>query len=110
MPKNYAQILKTVMTKIKPSKQDERAVIGLSRRALSLANGMARKYKGRAILAGSITRNTWLPDKKEFDGFVLFPEKMTKKQLEENGLRLGRAVIAKLKGQSRVEYAEHPYH
>lgn len=109
MAKNYAAVLKAASAKIKPSSEDQRALLSLSKRVLSMANGMARKYGGQAILAGSITRNTWLPDKREFDVFVLFPEKMTKKQLEENGLRIGKAVIGKLKGEAKVDYAEHPY-
>lgn len=74
-----------------------------------MANGMSRKYKGKAILAGSLTRDTWLPDKLEFDVFVCFPEKMKDKQMEQTGLRIGTAIARKLKAEAKVEYAEHPY-
>ena len=109
MPKKYDKILKSVLKKIKPSKEQEKRLKKISSKVLRLVNSTAKKYKAKAILAGSLTRNTWLPDKNEFDVFLLFPEKMKKKRLEELGLKIGRVVIRKLKGSYKVEYAEHPY-
>ncbi len=98
-----------VLRQIKPSSDQRRKIKAVSHKVLSLANRMARKYKGKAILAGSLTRDTWLPDKLEFDVFVCFPEKMKESQMEKAGLGIGAAIARKLKAESKVEYAEHPY-
>jgi tRNA nucleotidyltransferase (CCA-adding enzyme) len=50
-----------------------------------------------------------LPDKKEFDVFILFPTSLTEKRMEELGLQLGKEIISQLKGKYKIEYAEHPY-
>jgi tRNA nucleotidyltransferase (CCA-adding enzyme) len=81
----------------------------LAKKALGITKKEAKKYKAKAILAGSITRDTWLPDKMEFDVFVLFSPKLEEKKMEELGLKIGKDVISKLKGSYTIEYAEHPY-
>ncbi len=104
-----AQAQKAVLSQIRPNKDQKRKIASLSRKALSLATKFARKYKGKAMLAGSVTRGTWLPDKMEFDVFVLFPEKMSEKQMERAGLEIGRKVIEALRGKHELSYAQHPY-
>lgn len=103
------QILKNVLKKIKPTKKEEIKIKSLSERALKVANDEAAKYKAKAIMAGSLTRNTWLPNKNEIDIFVMFPKDLPAKKLEELGLKTGKAIIERLKGKWRVEYAQHPY-
>lgn len=104
-----AKVLKDVLSQIRPKSDQKRKIDGLSRKSLSLANKFARRYKAKAMLAGSITRGTWLPDKMEFDIFVLFPERLTEKQLERAGLEVGKKVIEALKGKWQLSYAQHPY-
>lgn len=107
--KNYQKVLNVVLEKIKPSKEEENKLKTISKSALKITKKEAKKYKAKAMLAGSITRDTWLPGKMEFDVFVLFPIKLPEKVLEDFGLRVGKNVIEKLKGKHRVEYAQHPY-
>ena len=109
MGKNYKKVLANVIKKIKPTKDQEKKLKLLSKKALSIVNKLCRKYKAKAMLAGSITRDTWLPDKLEFDVFVLFPESMKKEKLEKVGLEIGKSAIKRLKGTFSIEYAEHPY-
>lgn len=108
MPK-YAKILRSVLRKIKPSRKLTAELQALAKKTLRLTNRLAKKYKAKAILAGSLTRDTWLPDKKEFDVFILFPEKMKRTRLEKLGLRIGKSVMRSLNGKYKIEYAEHPY-
>ena len=103
------KVQKDVLKQIKPNKDQIKQISSLSKKALSLAAKFGNKYKAKAMLAGSITRGTWLPDKMEFDVFVLFPEKMTTSQLEKAGLDVGKKVIAALKGKHKIAYAQHPY-
>lgn len=104
-----AQAQKDVLSQIRPNKDQKRKISAVARRTLALAGKFARKYRGKAMLAGSITRDTWLPDKMEFDVFVLFPEKMNDKQMERAGLEIGKKVIESLKGKWELTYAQHPY-
>jgi tRNA nucleotidyltransferase (CCA-adding enzyme) len=103
------KVSKDVLRQIRPNKAQKSLISRLSRKTLLLVQKAAKKYKASAMLAGSVTRGTWLPDKLEFDVFILFPEKMKEKQMEQAGLGIGKAVIAKLKGRHEISYAEHPY-
>lgn len=106
---NYEKVLKTVLKKIKPKPTEENKLNKLAKKTLEITQEIARKYQAKAILAGSLTRSTWLPGKREFDIFILFNPNLPEEKLEENGLAIGKEVIKQLKGKSSVEYAQHPY-
>lgn len=105
----YRKILKEVLEKIKPKQEEEKRLKSLAEHILKVTQEEAKKYNAKAMLAGSITRDTWLPEKMEFDVFVLFPPNLKEKELEKFGLELGKNVIEKMKGEYTVEYAQHPY-
>jgi len=109
MFKNYKKVLKRVLEEIKPSSQEKKRLEELSSKALEITNKESKKFNANAIIAGSLTRDTWLPDKNEFDIFIIFPKTISEKRLEELGLKLGKSVIKKLRGEWRIEYAQHPY-
>jgi tRNA nucleotidyltransferase (CCA-adding enzyme) len=109
MQKNYQKVLKEILKQIKPKPEEKKKLIGLAKKALALANKEAKKFKAKAILAGSLTRDTWLPSKTEFEVFVLFPTNLSKEKLEDVGLKFGKEIVNKLRGKYRIEYAEHPY-
>jgi tRNA nucleotidyltransferase (CCA-adding enzyme) len=109
MVKNYQKILNDVLKQIKPKPEERKKLEALAKKTLEVTSKEAKKYKSKAILAGSITRDTWLPDKKEFDVFVLFSTKLTEEKMEKLGLELGKKVISQLKGKYTIDYAEHPY-
>ena len=106
---NYEKVLKQVLKKIKPKLSEERKLTNLARKTLEITQEVSRKYNAKAILAGSLTRSTWLPGKREFDIFVVFLESLPENKLEEYGLLIGKEVIKQLKGKYTVEYAQHPY-
>ncbi len=107
--KKVRTILKEVLKEIKPTVEERRELNELSGQILEVTNKEARKYRGAAIIAGSLTRNTWLPAKNEFDVFIIFPTDITEEQLEEYGLKIGKSVIEKMHGVWKIEYAQHPY-
>lgn len=108
MPKNCQKVLKDVLKQIVPKKEEKKKIASLTEKALKIAKEEAKKFNAKPILAGSTTRDTWLPGKKEFDVFILFPS-IPEKKLEEIGLKLGKKIITKLKGSYKIEYAQHPY-
>jgi len=110
MPKASMEIiLKKALKKIVPKPAERKRLEKLAARALELANKEALKQGAYAIIAGSLTRNTWLPGKMEFDLFILFKPSVTREKLEKFGLQIGKDVIRRLGGRATVEYAEHPY-
>ncbi len=106
---DYRKTLLKVSKKIKPSQREQNKLFSLAQKTLKLAETKAKRYNAKAILAGSITRHTWLPGKREFDVFVLFPPDLTEDKLEEYGLQLGKEIIKDLRGKFSIEYAQHPY-
>ncbi len=109
MEKSYQKILGKALAKAKPKKSEENLLLELSKKTLEIIREKAKKYQAKAILAGSITRNTWLPGKREFDVFILFSPDLPETKLEEYGLLIGRETVKQLKGKFSVEYAQHPY-
>lgn len=109
MPKNYQPILREVLKEITPTSEEVKKLHKVAKTVLSLARKEARKMHADVILAGSATRDTWLPGKKEFDIFILFPPKLKLKDLEKKGIALGKKVFTKLGGSWKIDYAQHPY-
>ncbi|GEM_PF-12156 len=107
--KKYQDILKKALTIVRPTPSQQKKLHSLSKKTLSLVKKEVKKVGGKAILAGSIVKDVWLPSKMEFDIFILFPPTFTEKKLENLGLKIGKKVITKLKGSFKIEYAEHPY-
>ncbi|MFH8080446.1 MAG: CCA tRNA nucleotidyltransferase [Candidatus Aenigmatarchaeota archaeon] len=105
----YDKILKEVLKKITPKSKEEKKIKSLSKKILETANHLSFFYGAKAILAGSLTRNTWLPNKNEIDVFILFPKNLSIKHLEENGLEVGKKIVEELGGKWTIEYAQHPY-
>ncbi|MFH7880568.1 MAG: CCA tRNA nucleotidyltransferase [Candidatus Aenigmatarchaeota archaeon] len=103
------KLLKEILKEISPSKKTEIYLKSLAKKTLKIAKTIAKKYNAEAMLVGSIVRNTWLPDKKEFDVFILFPENLSANQLEEYGLKIGKEIVKKLNGEFFLKYAQHPY-
>ena len=103
------RIAKKALRKIVPTSKEKACLEGLAYKVLDVANKEASRHGAHAILAGSLTRNTWLRGKMEFDVFILFPESVKEDDMESAGLRIGKDVIKKMKGNHFIEYAEHPY-
>ncbi|MEM5852805.1 MAG: CCA tRNA nucleotidyltransferase [Candidatus Aenigmatarchaeota archaeon] len=106
---NYAKILRSVLKKIRPSEEERRKLKSVLRKCLKIARKEAKKFKAKSMVAGSVTRDTWLPGKKEFDIFILFPPEFTMEQLEKKGLEVGKKIIRELGGSFKIKYAQHPY-
>jgi len=103
------KFLKKVLREILPDKKTERELKSLARKVLKIAKRKAKRYKADAIIVGSITRDTWLPDKKEFDVFILFPKELSSAELEKYGLEVGKEIVKEMKGTFTLKYAQHPY-
>ena len=61
------------------------------------------------FFAGSAGRKTCMTGDRDVDVFVLFPEELERRELEQKGLEIGRKTFEEFDGEYEVEYAEHPY-
>jgi tRNA nucleotidyltransferase (CCA-adding enzyme) len=102
-------VLKRALKKITPSEKEAADTAKAIERIEYAATKVLKKKKLTFTLAGSFLRNTWMPHKKEFDLFILFPEDVKRHQLEKKGLAVGKEIIKSLKGSYNIAYAEHPY-
>ncbi|MDO8627618.1 MAG: CCA tRNA nucleotidyltransferase, partial [Candidatus Diapherotrites archaeon] len=102
MPFNYKKIL----GKITPSAEELKAEHAKSEELINKIKGIEGKHVG-VILAGSISRNTHLRGDNDLDIFVLFDKELSRKEFEEEGLRIAKQVF---KGHEwELAYSEHPY-
>ncbi len=106
---DYQEVLVEILKQVRPDKQEEASLKELANMVLEVAKKEMERYGGKAILAGSLTRDTWLPDRKEFDIFLMFPKNFIEKELEDIGLAIGKSVMKRFKGTYVLEYAQHPY-
>lgn len=103
-----ASIKAMVLRRVKPRRADIRRMNKVASELVWRTNEVAGKLKvgARAILVGSAARGTWLRSERDIDIFILFPEGLTRVELERRGLAIARHVA----GAAVVErFAEHPY-
>ncbi|WP_414837504.1 CCA tRNA nucleotidyltransferase [Candidatus Nanosalina sp. VS9-1] len=79
-------------------------------RAYEKISGFIQEEFGfETFFAGSAGRKTCMTGDRDLDLFVLFPEDMERRELEQKGLEIGRKVFEEFEGEYEVDYAEHPY-
>ncbi|MEM5812719.1 MAG: CCA tRNA nucleotidyltransferase [Candidatus Aenigmatarchaeota archaeon] len=103
------QLLTEVLRKITPSEEEQKETKAFIEKVLGVTEKILKPYGLEKTLAGSYMRDTWLPDKKEFDIFIMFPESHTRESLEKTGLEIGRKIAKELGAEYVIAYAEHPY-
>jgi tRNA nucleotidyltransferase (CCA-adding enzyme) len=95
-----------VLAKVTPTEKELEKEQKTAEAVMAKIRGFKGKHVG-VTLAGSIARNTHLRDDRDIDIFVLFPEKMPRKEFEKEGLAIGKKAF---KGHKCwLEYSEHPY-
>ena len=102
-------ILKKVLKDVTPTEKERKETGLVLEKVLKATEDVTTPRRLSHVLAGSFVRDTWMPDKKEFDLFIMFPESTSREQLEKEGLEIGKGIVKKLKGKHTIAYAEHPY-
>jgi tRNA nucleotidyltransferase (CCA-adding enzyme) len=103
------EALTAVLKKITPSEQEQDETRTFIENVLKVTDETIKPHGLTRTLAGSYMRDTWLPNKKEFDIFIMFPENYSRETLQKLGLDIGRKITKKLRGEYVIAYAEHPY-
>ena len=102
------RILKKVLKQIKPTPADHRRLQKVVETLLERVKKASTELKVQAkpMLVGSAARNTSLRTERDIDIFILFPEGLSRAELERQGLAIARAVAG---SKGKEAYAEHPY-
>ncbi|RLG71053.1 MAG: CCA tRNA nucleotidyltransferase, partial [Candidatus Iainarchaeum archaeon] len=102
----YENLLKKVLSKIKPSKKQLAEEKEFISRLVEKIESIRGKHVG-VVIAGSVARNTHLKDNRDIDVFLLFPTKLSDEEFRREGLRIAKKVFGK--NQYELAYAQHPY-
>ncbi len=103
---NRLPLEETVLSDIRPTKEEQEHILGLSKRLLA---AIARSGKAEGMVVGSIARRTWVKGDRDLDIFLLFDPQISREQLEEEGLALARNIAGSFSDRFHEKYAEHPY-
>ncbi|HIH09320.1 MAG TPA: CCA tRNA nucleotidyltransferase [Candidatus Diapherotrites archaeon] len=99
-------MLKKVLGKITPSAAQMQKEQEFAKAIISRIMAIAGKHT-RAMLVGSIARNTHLAGDTDLDIFVFFPKSLPREEFEKEGLRIGKLIFRGHKWEKA--YSEHPY-
>ncbi len=102
-------VLKEAVSLVEPSRSEE---AGIRRVAEEIRRRVEEASSGEPAvqsveLGGSYAKGTWLKGDVDIDVFVKFSPAISKKSLEELGVRIGQAALAPYRHLLR--YSEHPY-
>lgn len=100
------KLLKKVLQQITPTADEKKGEKQLAEQIIKQIKQMEGKHID-VMLCGSIARDTHLRGDNDLDIFVLFPEKMERKEFEKEGLRIGKNVFRGM--QWEKAFSEHPY-
>jgi tRNA nucleotidyltransferase (CCA-adding enzyme) len=102
------ELLKKVLERVKPTEADKKRVRRVAEEIMRGVGAACTKLKidARPMLVGSVARGTWLREERDIDIFIMFPEELSREDLERQGLAVAREVAGR---RGRERFAEHPY-
>ncbi|MBR2556879.1 MAG: nucleotidyltransferase domain-containing protein, partial [Methanobrevibacter sp.] len=104
---NYDSILKD----IKPTVDEKQHINDVSSKIIKFLQKTSSELNidAEINLVGSVAKNTALRGKSDIDIFIAFPLNTDKKDLKENGLKLGHLCCEEFKSTPEHHFASHPY-
>jgi tRNA nucleotidyltransferase (CCA-adding enzyme) len=103
---SFESVLEKVLQRVKPSEAEFRKEVEKAEELIK----KIYKIEGKQVsarLGGSLARNTHLKGDRDIDLFVMFPEHLSRKEFEKEGLRIGRQVFKN--HAFEIAFSEHPY-
>lgn len=97
-----------ILKRVRPKEADIKRIDRAASELIQRTNEAIAKLNmnARAMLVGSVARGTWLRSERDIDIFILFPEGLTREELERQGLAVAREVAGTA---GKEKFAEHPY-
>ena len=88
------EVLSKALRIVTPSKNEQDTVQQITGMLLEYAQKACqeRKLKPKSMLVGSVARGSWLPDRHDFDLFILFNEDVSREELEREGHVIGKRI------------------
>lgn len=105
MEDKVARILEEVSRRITPTDDEKEKELEVVRKIIRRISGSRRGIK--ALLCGSLARDTHLRGERDLDIFVLFNKNVPKQEFEKEGIKVGLEALAGY--EHWLEYSEHPY-
>ncbi len=103
---NWKRLRKKVIEQNYPDQEEFHEIDSL----YAEISGYIQERHGKEVhFAGSASRKTCMKGDRDLDIFVLFDKDTSRKELEEEGVKIGKDVFKQFDGNYHVEYAEHPY-
>lgn len=96
----------TIKEKLQPTAEEKKRELEFAGEIVKL---IKKKFGRQSVLVGSLAKDTDLRGNKDVDIFVLFPKNTPRKNLEKEGLRIGKHVCKEIGAEPEIHYAEHPY-
>ncbi|WP_292489250.1 CCA tRNA nucleotidyltransferase [Methanoculleus sp. 10] len=95
-----------VLRRIRPTPEERAYVRAMGER---LIEAVERSGMAKAMMVGSVARDTFVRGDRDLDIFMLFDPALPREDLQEKGLLLARRVAEEFGAVWREKYAEHPY-
>ena len=94
---------------VEPKLMEEKNVLGIAEEVKQrVEDASKRNLTVHSVeIGGSVAKGTWLADNVDVDIFVKFDSAISKKRLEDLGVKIGRDAL--LPNESFLRYSEHPY-
>ena len=94
---------------VEPKLMEEKNVLGIAEEVKQrVEDASKRNLTVHSVeIGGSVAKGTWLVDNVDVDIFVKFDSTISKKRLEDLGVKIGRDAL--LPNESFLRYSEHPY-
>lgn len=101
----------SILKEIKPTKEENKKISKLTEKIICFINNICEEenINAKAILVGSVAKETFLRGKSDIDIFISFPLDTPLDELKEKGLYLGYKCSDAMNGKASEHYASHPY-
>ncbi len=95
-----------VLKKIRPTPEERTYIRTMGER---LIEAVERSGKAKAMMVGSVARDTFVRGDRDLDIFMLFDPAISREELQEQGLGLAHRIAEEFGATWCEKYAEHPY-
>lgn len=95
-----------VLTWIRPTPEERAYIRAMGER---LIEAVERTGVAKAMMVGSVARDTFVRGDRDLDIFMLFDPSLSQEELQEKGLSLARRIAEEFGAAWREKYAQHPY-
>ena len=95
-----------VLERIRPTPEERAYIRAMGKR---LIEAVERSGVAKAMMVGSVARDTFVRGDRDLDIFMLFDPALSRDALQEQGLSLAHRIAEEFGATWREKYAEHPY-